>query len=77
MLKEELLVLRKTLTELLDKGYIYASNLSTTAPVLFAKKPRGGLYFCVDYRHLNAITIKDQYLIPLITKTLRQLLKAV
>ena len=71
MLKEELLVLRKTLTELLDKGYIRASNLSTAALVLFAKKPKGGLRFCVNYRRLNAITIKDQYLIPLITETLR------
>ena len=71
MLKEELLVLRKTLTELLDKGYIYASNLSAAALVLFAKKPRGGLRFCIDYRRLNAITIKDRYLIPLITETLR------
>ena len=59
MSKEELLVLRKTLTELLDKGYIRASNSSAAAPVLFAKKPRGSLRFCVDYRRLNAITIKD------------------
>ena len=59
MSKEELLVLRKTLTELLDKGYIRASNLSTTALVLFAKKPRGGLRFYIDYRRLNMITIKD------------------
>jgi len=59
MLKEELLVLRKTLTELLDKGYIRASNLSTAALVLFAKKPRGGLCFYIDYYYLNIITIKD------------------
>jgi len=77
MSKEELLVLRKTLTELLDKGYIRASNSSAAAPVLFAKKPGGGLRFCVDYRRLNAITMKDRYPIPLITETLRQLSKAV
>jgi len=70
MSKEELLVLRKTLTELLDKGYIRASNSSAAALVLFAKKPRGGLRFYVDYYCLNVITIKDQYLIPLIIETL-------
>ncbi|KAM4061993.1 reverse transcriptase (RNA-dependent DNA polymerase) [Hirsutella rhossiliensis] len=36
MSREELLVLRKTLTELLDKGFI--------------RKPGGGIRFCVDYR---------------------------
>ena len=71
MSKEELLVLRKTLTELFDKGYIYASNLLAATLVLFAKKPSGGLRFYVDYRRLNIITKKDRYLIPLITETLR------
>ncbi|WP_206734025.1 hypothetical protein, partial [Stenotrophomonas sp. MA5] len=61
MLRNKLLVLRKTLTSLLDKGFIYVSNLATAAPVLFAKKPGGGLHFCMDYRSLNKITKKDWY----------------
>ena len=61
MSREELLVLRKTLTELTDKGWIRASSLLAAAPVLFAKKPNGGLRFCVDYRGLNAITVSDCY----------------
>ncbi len=56
MLREELLLLRKTLTEYLDKNFIRASNSLATAPILFAKKPRGGLRFYVDYHALNAIT---------------------
>jgi hypothetical protein len=55
MSREELLVLRKTLTDLLDKGWIRASSLAAGAPVLFVKKPGEGLHFCVDYRALNAI----------------------
>jgi hypothetical protein len=73
---EELIVLRKTLTELLDKNFIRASSLSASAPVLFVRKPGGGLRFCVDYRGLNAITRKDRYLLPLINETLRSLSKA-
>ena len=66
MSREELLVLRKTLTDYLDKGFIRVSNSPAAAPVLFTKKPGGGLRFCVDYRALNRITKKDHYPLPLI-----------
>lgn len=73
MSREELLVLRKTLSELLDKGFIRASGSPAAAPVLFVKKPGGGLRFCCDYRALNAITKKDRYPLPLIAETLRNI----
>lgn len=76
MSREELIVLRKTLTELLDKGYIRASSSPASAPILFVKKPGGGLRFCVDYRGINEITKKDRYPLPLINETLRSLAKA-
>ncbi|KAI0992309.1 hypothetical protein K3495_g15877, partial [Podosphaera aphanis] len=76
MSRDELLVLRKTLTELLDKGFIRVSNSPAAAPVLFVKKPGGGLRFCVDYRGLNRITRKDRYPLPLIYETLRNISKA-
>jgi len=76
MLREELLLLRKTLTEYLDKNFIRASSSSAAAPVLFARKPGGGLRFCVDYRALNAITRKDRYPLPLIRETLRSISRA-
>ena len=41
MTRDELLILRKTLNELLNKGFIYASNFLTRAPVLFIKKEGG------------------------------------
>ncbi len=76
MTREELLVLKKTLRSLLDLGFIQASSSEAAAPVLFAKKPGGGLQFCVNYRALNAITRKDRYPLPLISETLRSLLGA-
>lgn len=66
MSRDELLVLRKTLNELLDKGFIRVSNSPAAAPVLFVKKPGGGLRFCCDYHALNRITRKDRYPLPLI-----------
>ncbi|KAH0829387.1 hypothetical protein FOPE_10738 [Fonsecaea pedrosoi] len=73
MSREELLVLRKTLIELLDKGFIRVSNSPAAAPVLFVRKLGGGLRFCVDYRGLNKITKKDRYPLPLIYETLRNI----
>src|SRR5208282_3656250 len=75
MSREELLVLRKTLMELLDKGFIRVSNSPAAALVLFVKKPGGGLRFCVDYRGLNRVTKKDRYPLPLIYETLRNISK--
>lgn len=76
MSRDELLVLRKTLTDHLDKGWIRASSSPRGAPVLFVKKPGAGLRFCVDYRALNAITEKDRYPLPLIRETLRSISKS-
>ena len=76
MSRDELLVLRKELTSYMDKGFIQASKSPAGAPVLFVKKPGGGLRFCIDYRGLNAITRKDRYPLPLIRETLAALSKA-
>ena len=76
MSREELLVLRKTLKDLLDKGFIRASSSAAAAPVLFVRKPNGGVRFCCDYRALNAITKRDRYPLPLIAETLQNLAKA-
>ena len=76
MSREELLVLRRELTTLLDKGFIRVSHSPAAAPVLFVRKPRGRLRFCVDYRALNEITRKDRYPLPLIHETLNQISRA-
>ena len=72
----ELLVLRKELISLLNKGQIRASSSPAASLVLFAKKLGGGLRFCVDYRALNAITKKDRYPLLLIQETFNNIAKA-
>jgi len=76
MSRDELLVLRKTFIDLLDKGFIRVSNSLVTALILFIKKPEGGLRFCIDYRRLNRVIKKDCYPLPFIYETLRNINKA-
>jgi hypothetical protein len=72
----ELLILQKTLIDLLDKGFIQVSASPTSILVLFVYKPRGRLCFCIDYWALNRLTIKDWYPLPLIWETLNNIVKA-
>ncbi len=73
MMRKKLLVLCKTLTELLNKQFIWVSNLFAAASVLFIQKSRGELQFCVNYCDLNWITQKDHYPLSLIYKTLQNI----
>ena len=56
--------LRNQVAELLATGRISRSNSPFGAPVLFARKKDGGLRFCVDYRALNKMTVKNKYPLP-------------
>jgi hypothetical protein len=73
MSREELQTLRAWLDENLAKGFIRPSSSHVTSPVLFVKKPGGGLRLCMDYRALNEISVKDRYPLPLIKETLNNL----
>jgi hypothetical protein len=56
--------LKIQLNDLLDKGYIRPSSSPWGCPALFVKKKDEALHLCVDYRSLNAITIKNKYPLP-------------
>jgi len=52
----------------LRKGYIRPSKSPQTSPVFFVGKKDGSKRMVMDYRNLNSQTIKNNYLLPLITE---------
>jgi len=68
--------LKEWLEENLSKGFIRASSSPAASLILFVKKTDGRLRLCVDYRGLNAGTIKNRYPLPLLQETLMPLSKA-
>ncbi|GBG86822.1 hypothetical protein CBR_g42105 [Chara braunii] len=64
MSPRELEELRKQLDELLEKGWIRPSSSPSGAPVLFVPKKEGELRIRIDYRGLNAITVKNAQPLP-------------
>jgi hypothetical protein len=74
---DELAELKKQLEELLKKGFIWPSKSECGCSALFVKKKKEGtLRICVDYRPLNAVTIKNKYPLPHIDVLFDQLAKA-
>jgi transposase InsO family protein len=73
---EELEATKRYLLDNLGKGFIEPSQAPFAAPVLFVKKPNGGLRFCIDFRKLNNLTRKDRYPLPLIDETLARISRA-
>ncbi|WVZ81244.1 hypothetical protein U9M48_028640 [Paspalum notatum var. saurae] len=65
MAPDELKGLKTQLQEQLDKGFIRPSSSPWGCPALFVeKKDQGGKRLCVDYRPLNAVTVKNKYPLP-------------
>jgi len=62
--KEEV---QKFVNEHLKKGYIRPSKLPQTSLVFFVGKKNGGKCIVMDYYRLNKQTVKNNYLLPLIT----------
>lgn len=65
--------LKRRIRELLKSGHIQPSVSPWAAPILFVKKKDGTLRFCVDYRGLNKVTVRDQHALPVPEDQLRRL----
>ena len=61
------------LEENLKSGRIRPSKSPMGAPVFFVKKKDGSLRLVQDYRKLNAMTIKNEYPLPLIPELINSL----
>jgi hypothetical protein len=66
MSREELAELKIQLKDLLHKCFIRPSSSPWGCPALFVSKKDKCLRLCVDYRPLNAVTIKNKYPLPCI-----------
>jgi hypothetical protein len=76
MLPKELAELKIQLQELLNKGFIHPSASPWGCLALFVKKKDDSLRPCVEYRPLNAVTIKNKYPLPCIDVLFDQLVGA-
>ncbi len=62
--------------KLLDRGQIEESTSPWSSPVVLVKKKDKSIRFCIDYRRLNSITIKDAFPLPRIDEIFDQLTDA-
>ena len=69
-------MVKKYVDDMLGKDFIRPSTSGFAVSVLLMKKPDGGLRVCVDYRALNALTVKNRNTPPLIRETLARLCAA-
>ena len=64
---------REHLKLMLDAGVVRPSNSPWCNAVVLVRKKDGSLRFCIDFRRLNALTVKDSHPLPRICETLESL----
>lgn len=59
--------------QMLDNGVIRPSTSDFASPVLLVRKKYGTWRFYIDYRHLNAITMKHKHPMPVVDELLDEI----
>ncbi|POM70943.1 Gag-pol fusion protein, partial [Phytophthora palmivora] len=63
----------KEVDDMLQQGVIEPGQGAWGFPVVIVRKKDGSVRFCIDYRALNAVTLKDVYPLPRVDETLEAL----
>ena len=62
--------------KMLDAGVVEPGQSEWASPVVLVPKRDGSLRFCVDYRKLNSLTVKDSYPLPRMDKCIDSMCEA-
>ena len=66
-------IIENELEKMLEQGVIEPSESPWSSPILLVKKKDGSIRFCIDFRKLNSLTLKDAYPLPRIDECLESL----